>query len=107
MPLFRRNDERGNTETNYKKIKTNRLRYQYFKLWLVYMCNTGGRKLRKEMLILTYILPRSKGELMIREIYKCLCVHCNRSKGNKTDNTKADLKHRKQNIWGISTLGII
>lgn len=50
----------------------------------------------KEMLILTIFYHGAKGGIDDPRNLQCLCVHCNRSKGNKTDNTKADLKHRKQ-----------
>ena len=95
MPLFKRNDERGNTETNYKRsrqigLDTNISNYGW------YTCAHCGRKLRKGDVDIDHILPRSKGGIDDPRNLQCLCVHCNRSKGNKTDNTKADLKHRKQ-----------
>lgn len=95
MPLFKKNDERGNTETNYKRsrqigLDTNISNYGW------YTCAHCGRKLRKGDVDIDHILPRSKGGIDNPRNLQCLCVHCNRSKGNKTDNTKADLKHRKQ-----------
>lgn len=74
MPLFKRNDERGNTETNYKRsrqigLDTNISNYGW------YTCAHCGRKLRKGDVDIDHILPRSKGELMIREIYNvCACI---------------------------------
>ena len=59
-------------------------------------CAHCGRKLRKGDVDIDHILPRSKGGIDDPRNLQCLCVHCKRSKGNKTDNTKADLKHRKQ-----------
>ena len=70
MPLFKRNDERGNTETNYKRsrqigLDTNISNYGW------YTCAHCGRKLRKGDVDIDHILPRS----MIREIYNvCACI---------------------------------
>ena len=84
MPLFKRNDERGNTETNYKRsrqigLDTNISNYGW------YTCAHCGRKLRKGDVDIDHILPRSKGGIDDPRNLQCLCVHCNRSKGNTID----------------------
>ena len=79
MPLFKKNDERGNTETNYKRsrqigLDTNISNYGW------YTCAHCGRKLRKGDVDIDHILPRSKGGIDNPRNLQCLCVHCNRSK---------------------------
>lgn len=76
---------------NYRKIglATNPSNYGWYK------CTHCGRKFRKDSIDIDHIIPKSKGGQNNPENLQCLCIHCNRSKGNKTEQTKADLKARK------------
>lgn len=77
---------------NYRKtgLETNVSNYGW------YTCAHCGRKLRKDSVEIDHIIPKSKGGTNQPENLQCLCIHCNRSKRDKTDRSKADLKNRKK-----------
>lgn len=76
---------------NYRKmgLDTNPSNYGWYK------CVHCGKKFRKNSIDIDHIIPKSKGGLNNPENLQCLCIHCNRSKGNKTEKTSNDLKARK------------
>ena len=74
MPLFKRNDERGNTETNYKRSRQIGLDTN-IQIMVGIHVHIAEESSEKEMLILTIFYHGAKGELMIREIYNvCACI---------------------------------
>lgn len=60
-----------------------------------YTCVHCGKKFRKGSIDIDHIVPQSKGGTNDPKNLQCLCIHCNRSKGNRMDKTKEDLKKRK------------
>lgn len=80
--------------SNYRKVglETNLSNYGWYK------CVHCGKSFRKGDIDIDHIVPKSKGGTNDASNLQCLCVHCNRSKGNKIDNTKKDLKMRKRSL---------
>jgi 5-methylcytosine-specific restriction endonuclease McrA len=76
---------------NYRKtgLNTNPSNYGW------YTCVHCGRKFRKGSIDIDHILPQSKGGTDDALNLQCLCIHCNRSKQDKTSQTEEDLKRRK------------
>ena len=76
---------------NYRKtgLETNNSNYGW------YTCVHCGNKFRKGSIDIDHIIPQSKGGTNRPENLQCLCVHCNRSKGNDITRTKEDLKKRR------------
>ena len=66
-----------------------------------YTCVHCGKKFRKGSIDIDHIIPQSKGGTNTPENLQCLCIHCNRSKGNKTDRTRQDLKERRQSLGQV------
>ena len=81
-----------NYGSNYRKIglKTNPSNYGW------YECVHCHRHFRKGDIDIDHIIPQSKGGNNNPKNLQCLCKHCNRSKGNKTDRTAEDKKRRKK-----------
>ena len=77
--------------SNYRKtgLETNVSNYGW------YECVHCHKKFRKGDIEIDHIIPRSKGGTNDPKNLQCLCVYCNRSKGNDMSQTKADLKTRK------------
>lgn len=92
MGILRFRSDRSSDINNYRQVglKTNPSNYGW------YTCVHCGRKLRKDSVEIDHILPRSKGGENTPENLQCLCKYCNRSKGNKTDQSKDDLQLRKK-----------
>lgn len=92
--LNRLSSKNINTENpkNYRKtgLNTNPSNYGW------YTCVHCGKKYRKNSIDIDHIIPKSKGGLNNPENLQCLCIHCNRSKGNKTEQTRQDLKARQR-----------
>lgn len=88
MGLFSKN----NYSNNYRKtgLETNCSNYGW------YTCAHCGKKFRANKVDIDHIKPKSKGGSNNPKNLQVLCQHCNRSKGNKTDKTKQDLKTRKK-----------
>ena len=86
------NDEYRKGDKNYRKIglKTNISNYGW------YTCVHCGKKFRKDSIDIDHIIPQSKGGMNSPKNLQCLCIHCNRSKGNKTSQTSEDLMKRKK-----------
>lgn len=57
----------------------------------LYCCKKCGKLYPKEKLDVDHIIPKSKGGPDALWNLQGLCYHCNRSKGNKTDDTVKDL----------------
>ena len=76
---------------DYREIglKTNNSNYGW------YTCVHCGRKFRKGSIDIDHIIPQSKGGTNRPENLQCLCIHCNRSKGNRTMQTSEDLRKRR------------
>ncbi|MBQ7796329.1 MAG: HNH endonuclease [Lachnospiraceae bacterium] len=76
--------------SNYRKtgLETNPSNYGW------YRCVHCGKSFRKGSIDIDHIIPQSKGGMNNPENLQFLCVHCNRSKGNKMDQVKSDLKTR-------------
>lgn len=60
----------------------------------LYKCVRCGRKFTKDQIDVDHIIPQSLGGSDDLGNLQCLCVHCNRSKGNDISNTIDDLKNR-------------
>lgn len=60
----------------------------------LYKCVRCGRKFPKSQIDVDHIIPQSLGGSDDLGNLQCLCVHCNRSKGNDISNTIDDLKNR-------------
>ncbi len=84
-----------------KGLRTNPSNYGW------YTCVHCGKKFRKGSIEIDHIIPRSKGGSNRPENLQCLCVHCNRSKGNKTDQTKADLRERKRSLGQVKRQSVL
>lgn len=80
--------------SSYRKtgLETNPSNYGW------YTCVHCGRKFRKNSIDIDHIIPKSKGGMNNLENLQCLCIHCNRSKKDNTDQTKEDLKKRKKSL---------
>lgn len=62
-----------------------------------YTCVQCGKKLRWKDVDVDHIVPQSKGGRDNAYNLQVMCRHCNRSKGNKTDNTIRDwIRRRKE-----------
>lgn len=60
----------------------------------LYKCVRCGRKFPKDHVDVDHIIPQSFGGGDDLGNLQCLCVHCNRSKGNDISHTEDDLKNR-------------
>ena len=80
--------------SSYRKtgLETNPSNYGW------YTCVHCGRKFRKGSIDIDHIIPKSKGGMNNPENLQCLCIHCNRSKKDNTDQTKEDLKKRQKSL---------
>lgn len=80
--------------SNYRKtgLDTNTSNYGW------YTCVHCGKKFRKNSIDIDHIVPKSKGGKNNPENLQCLCIHCNRSKKDNMEQTKEDLKKRKQSL---------
>lgn len=80
--------------SNYRKVglDTNASNYGW------YTCVHCGRKFRKNSIDIDHIIPKNKGGKNNPENLQCLCIHCNRSKKDNTEQTKEDLKKRQQSL---------
>lgn len=85
-----REDNKSEASKNYREVglKTNNPNYGW------YTCVHCGKKFRKDSIDIDHIIPQSKGGTNKPENLQCLCIHCNRSKGNDTTRTAEDLKKR-------------
>lgn len=63
-----------------------------------YTCPHCGRKFRASQMDVDNIIPQSMGGMNTRENLQYLCPHCNRSKGNRMDDTEKDLKRRRKKL---------
>lgn len=63
-----------------------------------YTCPHCGRKFRVSQMDVDHIIPQSMGGMNTRENLQYLCPHCNRSKGNRMDDTEKDLKRRRKEL---------
>lgn len=72
---------------NYFKDEYNKSNYGW------YTCVRCGKKLRKGDVDIDHILPQSMGGGHSADNLQCMCRHCNRSKGNKMDDSYNDYKH--------------
>ena len=63
-----------------------------------YTCPHCGRKFRASQMDVDHIVPQSLGGENSRYNLQYLCPHCNRSKGNRTDDTEKDLQRRKREL---------
>lgn len=45
-----------------------------------------------------HIVPQSRGGGNTMDNLQYLCPHCNRSKGNRTDDTEKDLERRRREL---------
>ncbi len=63
-----------------------------------YKCVKCGKSFRKGDIDIDHIIPKSKGGTNSRYNLQCVCKHCNRSKGNSTSDTEADLRRRKKEL---------
>jgi len=88
MGLFSKNSY----SSDYRKtgLETNYSNYGWYK------CAHCGRKFRASKVDIDHIKPKSRGGSNNPKNLQVLCQHCNRSKGNKTDKTKQDLRKRKK-----------
>lgn len=88
MGLFSKN----NYSSDYRKtgLETNYSNYGW------YTCAHCGKKFRASQVDIDHIKPKSRGGSDNPKNLQVLCQHCNRSKGNKMDKTKQDLKKRRK-----------
>lgn len=88
MGLFSKN----NYSSDYRKtgLETNYSNHGW------YTCAHCGRKFHASAVDIDHIKPKSKGGSNSPKNLQILCQHCNRSKGNKTDKTRQDLKKRRK-----------
>lgn len=63
-----------------------------------YTCVHCGKKFRKDSIDIDHIIPKSKGGMNAPENLQCLCIHCNRSKKDNTEQTREDLKKRQNSL---------
>lgn len=63
----------------------------------LYKCVRCGRKFPKSQIDVDHIIPQSLGGSDDLGNLQCLCVHCNRSKGNDISYTEDDLKNNSYN----------
>ena len=57
-----------------------------------YKCCKCGKSFRASQMDADHIFPKSKGGSNDRENMQLICMHCNRSKGAKVDDTCKDFK---------------
>lgn len=90
----REKDVLQKASNNYRKtgLETNSSNYGW------YTCVHCHKKFRKGSIDIDHIIPKSKGGTNDPSNLQCLCIHCNRSKGNDTTNTRMDLKTRHQSF---------
>ena len=64
-----------------------------------YRCARCGRWFNKRDIDIDHIIPKSKGGTDSMYNLQAMCKHCNRSKGNKTNNVVGDLlKHNAKRV---------
>lgn len=63
-----------------------------------YTCVRCGKKFRWKDIDVDHIVPQSKGGGDNAYNLQPMCQHCNRSKGNKTNDTINDLKRRRKQM---------
>lgn len=68
----------------------------------LYKCVRCGRKFTKNQIDVDHIIPQSLGGSDDLGNLQCLCVHCNRSKGNDISHTLDDLKDNSYNRMSVS-----
>lgn len=63
-----------------------------------YTCVRCGKRFRWKDIDVDHIVPKSKGGMDSSYNLQAMCKHCNRSKGNRTDDTRKDLKRRRKEM---------
>ena len=90
----RKKEDTLKATNNYRKtgLETNPSNYGW------YTCVHCHKKFRKGSIDIDHIIPKSKGGTNDPTNLQCLCIHCNRSKGNDTTDTRKDLRTRQQSF---------
>lgn len=70
-----------------------------------YRCSHCGKKYRKKDIDIDHIVPKSRGGTNDLSNLQALCRYCNRSKGNRMQDTKYDIKRLMKKHGGDEGYG--